>query len=416
MSKLVYKNFFFLFLVQFSNYVLPFLVIPLLTRALGVEGFGKYAFYLGVANLLLVFIRFGFEFSATRQISVNSDNKQKVGEIVGAVIQIKLILFIVTAIIYSLIIFLFKPDQLNGLLLLGGLLLLLGQTLLPIWYFQGMQQMKYVTFYTVVTKIIYVGLLFIVIREKQDYGIAVVIYGLSFFVAGLLSLIQVIRSVPLSGGFMSGKVKEVFNEALPFFTSRVCVTTYTSSITPLIGFIGSPTQVAIYSASEKLYMAAQSLMYPLANALFPHVAKNKDVSLFKKLFVGAVSLMLVGSVIGYFIAPWLIDVLFGAEFYQSTQIFNLHLIALIFVFPSILLGYPLLAALGFSKEANGSVIIGAILFFIIVAGLFLLNLTDATYFVWAVIATEASVFFIRGYMAMTRVFKVNSVKPTLGDV
>ena len=50
MSKLVYKNFFFLFLVQFSNYVLPFLVIPLLTRTLGVEGFGKYAFYLGIAN------------------------------------------------------------------------------------------------------------------------------------------------------------------------------------------------------------------------------------------------------------------------------------------------------------------------------------------------------------------------------
>jgi len=404
-SKLVYKNFFYLFFVQFSNYVLPFLVIPLLTRALGIEGFGKYAFYLGIANLLLVFIRFGFEFSATRQISIHSENKEKVGEIVSAVLQIKFCLFIITALIYSAILIMFKPDQQHNLLLLGGLFLLLGQALLPIWYFQGMQQMKYVTFYTVVTKIIYVGLLFIVIREQQDYGVAVLIYGLSFFVAGLLSIIQVLRSVPLSGGLFSATVKETFKEALPFFTSRICVTTYTSSITPLIGFIGSPTQVAIYSASEKLYMAAQSLMYPLANALYPHVAKNKDIPLFKKLFVGAVSLMLVGSIMGYFIAPWLIAVLFGAEFHQSAEIFNLHLLALIFVFPSILLGYPLLAALGFSKEANGSVIVGSIVFFIIAGGLFFFNFVDAKYFVWAIIVTEATVFFIRGYFAVSRVFK-----------
>jgi len=32
-------------------------------------------------------------------------------------------------------------------------------------------------------------------------------------------------------------------------------------------------------------------------------------------------------------------------------------------------------------------------------------LVDAKYFVWAIIATEATVFFIRGYFAISRVFK-----------
>ena len=78
-----------------------------------------------------------------------------------------------------------KPDEQISLLLLGGALLLIGQMLLPVWYFQGMQQMKYVTFYTVVTKVVYVGSLFAVIRGNSDYGLAVVIYGGAFFVAGV---------------------------------------------------------------------------------------------------------------------------------------------------------------------------------------------------------------------------------------
>lgn len=404
MSKLVYKNFFFLFVVQFSNYVLPFLVIPLLTRALGVEGFGKYAFYLGIANLLLVFIRFGFEFSATRDISIHSDNLEKVGTIVGSVMQIKALLFFLTILLYSVIIILFQTDEQQSLLLLAGGLLLAGQTLLPIWYFQGMQQMKYVTFYTVITKILYVSLLLLLIRDNDDYGVAAVVYGASFFLSGLISFIHVLKQIPVKFTSSLTNTQQTFKDALPFFTSRIFVTAYTSSMIPLLGFIGGPAQVAVYAASEKLYMAAQSIMYPLANSLYPHVAKNKDIKLFKKLFVVALLVVLVGGIIGYFVAPHLIIFLFGAEYAESVQIFNLHMVALVFVFPSIMLGYPLLAALGFSKAANSSVIVGAIIFFIVAAYGYFSGIVDTQYYVWAVISAEASVFFLRAYFSVVRVF------------
>jgi len=415
MSKRVYKNFFFLFIVQFSNYVLPFLVIPLLTRALGLDGFGKYAFYLGIANLLLVFIRFGFEFSATRQISINAEDKSKVGEIVGAVLQVKFLLLVATLAIFSLVVLVFKPDAQNTLLLFGGSLLLTGQMLLPIWYFQGMQQMKYVTFYTVITKIIYVGALFAIIRSNQDYGIAVIIYGTSFFIAGLLSITQVFKQVPIQFCRTGKMVKQVYSEALPFFTSRIFVAAYTSSMLPLIGFIGDSAQVAIYSASEKLYIAAQSIMHPLANALFPHMSKNKDFNLFKKLFGLAMFIVVIGGTVGYFIAPQLIEFLFGVEFSASAEIFNLHIIALIFVFPSMLLGYPLLAALGFSKEANRSVIAGAIVFFIIVIAGYYLGITQTSYFVWAVVIAEALVFIARAYFVFKRVIKPKLIANQVGS-
>ena len=403
MSIRVYKNFFFLFVIQFSNYVLPFLVIPLLTRALGVEGFGKYVFYIGIANLLLVFIRFGFEFSATRQISIHSDDKNKVGEIVSAVIQIKVLLLLLTIFLFYIVINFLKPDEQAQHLMLGGVLLLVGQTLLPVWYFQGMQQMKFVTLYTVVTKITYVALLFLLIRDNEDYGIGVVVYGGAFFVAGLISILHVLKQVNVSFIFNFSLIKSVFLEALPFFTSRVFVTAYTSSMVPLLGFIGGPAQVAIYSASEKLYIAAQSAMFPLANALYPHMAKDRDMPLFKRLFLLAMVVVVLGGLVGYFAAPYFILFLFGSEFIQSTEIFNLHIVALVFVFPSLLLGYPLLAALGFSKEANLSVILGALVFFVIALYGYLTGVVETLYFVWAVIFAEASVLILRAYFALTRI-------------
>ncbi|WP_286265530.1 oligosaccharide flippase family protein [Thalassotalea atypica] len=403
MSRLVYKNFFFLFIVQFSNYVLPFLVIPLLTRALGLDGFGKYAFYIGIGNLLLVFIRFGFEFSATRQISIESENKERVGQIVGAVLAIKTCLLVLTLAVFYLVVFILKPDVQHNILMLGGMFLLSGQMMLPVWFFQGMQQMKFVTFYTVVTKIVYVGLLFLFIRDTSDYGLATVVYGCGFFIAGAISLIHVFKAVPVS--FPTWLlIKDTFKEALPFFSSRVFIMSYTSAMIPLIGFIGTPAQAAIYAASEKLYNAAQSVMYPLANALYPHVAKNKDLSLYKRLFLIAMVVVLFGGVIGYFVAPVIIEFLFGSEFKASADIFSIHLVALVFLFPSMMLGFPLLAALGFSKEANGVVIVGALVFFAIALYGYLSGIVDSQYFVWGVVAAECTVFVLRAYFAKTRVF------------
>ena len=403
MSKHVYKNFAYLFIVQFSNYVLPFLVIPLLTRALGVDGFGKYAFYLGVANLLMVFIRFGFEFSATRQISIHSENKAKVGEIVGAVLLIKLALLLFCLIVFSLVAYIAKPDGLSDQLMLGAALLLTGQMLLPVWFFQGMQQMKYVTFYTVITKITYVSMLFILIRDEADYALGTIVYGGAFFVAGMLSLVHMAKLVPITWPSVAF-TKKTFKEALPFFASRACVTSYTMGMIPLIGFIGTPAQAAIYAASEKLFNAAQSAMYPLANALYPHMAKTKDLALYKKLFLAAMVIVLFGGSIGYFVAPQLILFLFGNGFEASTQIFNIHIIALVFLFPSMMLGMPLLAALGFSKEANGVVVIGAIVFIVIAASGYFLGVVETEFFVWGVVAAEVCVFVLRAYFAKTKVF------------
>lgn len=80
--------------LQLANYILPFLLIPFLTRTLGVSLYGVVAFGLAIVQLACIFTDFGFSLSATRQIATCSHDKILVKKIVGAVHVCKLLLLI----------------------------------------------------------------------------------------------------------------------------------------------------------------------------------------------------------------------------------------------------------------------------------------------------------------------------------
>ena len=85
------------------------------------------------------------------------------------------------------------------------------------------------------------------------------------------------------------------------------------------------------------------------------------------------------------------------EAYKVLRIFCL--IALV-TFPSILLGYPLLGALGHTKAANGSVIIGSIAHIIGLLTLFTLNKMNVYSIACMVLITENVVLGIRAYSVL----------------
>ena len=86
------KNTIMLYILQFSTYLLSFIVVPYETRVLGPEFYGK----LGVAMSIMVYfqliIDFGFIWSATEDVSRNRDDKDYLRRIFSAVTLSKLVL------------------------------------------------------------------------------------------------------------------------------------------------------------------------------------------------------------------------------------------------------------------------------------------------------------------------------------
>jgi len=155
LNKTLVQNFSSLTILQFSNYLFPIITFPYLVRVLGPEKFGLVNFAAAFVAYFNVFTDYGFNLSATKDISINRNNPNKVNEIFSTVLVIKLILSVVSLMVFSLLIFTIPRFSANSEIYFYSFLIVLGAVLFPGWFFQGMEKMKYITVTNVTVKIIW---------------------------------------------------------------------------------------------------------------------------------------------------------------------------------------------------------------------------------------------------------------------
>ncbi|WP_354270898.1 oligosaccharide flippase family protein, partial [Escherichia coli] len=79
--------------MQGTNYLFPLITLPYLIRMLGSDSFGIYAMILAGIQYVNIIVDFGFNFTATKLISIYKNNENEKNKIFTATIIIKFILF-----------------------------------------------------------------------------------------------------------------------------------------------------------------------------------------------------------------------------------------------------------------------------------------------------------------------------------
>lgn len=398
-KKRLLSNFFSLSILQVFTYILPLLILPYLVKVLGVEKFGLVMFAQAFIMFFNILVDYGFNLSATREISLNKDNKEKITEIFSSVMIIKSILIIVSFVILNIMIFSFEKFSTEWELYYLTFLWVVGQAMFPIWYFQGMEKMKYITIINIVSKLLFTILIFIVIKEPSDYMFVPLVNGLGFIVGGLLSLWIVYKNFKQSFVSQSCTIlKTYFIDSSQFFLSRVSITIYTSANAFVLGLFTSNSMVGYYAIAERLYMALQSLYNPITQVLYPYISKEKNTLLFKKIFFIIVIFNTLSILLLFYIDVWLFNILFTKKLgVESILVFEILLIAGLIMVPSILLGYSYLGALGHAKYANKSVIYASIFHLIGISILVLFDVITIYTVAYMVIVTQIIDFTYRVY-------------------
>jgi PST family polysaccharide transporter len=111
-KKRFLKNFFSLAILQGLNYILPLLTLPYLIRVLGAEKFGLLAFATAIIGYFIVLTDYGFNFTATREVSLNIENNEKLNEIFSSVMIIKFMLFIISLFLLTILVIAFEHKNL----------------------------------------------------------------------------------------------------------------------------------------------------------------------------------------------------------------------------------------------------------------------------------------------------------------
>ena len=395
-KKRLMSNFFSLSVLQCANFIIPLMILPYLVRTLGAETFGLVMFAQAFILFFNIIVDFGFSLSGVREVSINRNNHQKLEEIFNAIMEIKLILIGISFIIMLGIVVTFEKFTNDYMLYFITFGWVIGQAIFPIWFFQGIEKMKYITVFKVLAQLLSLVAIVIFVNDPNDYLLVPLFNSLGFMAVGVLSIIIIVKEFKFKFFIPSFNVlSNYFKESSHFFLSRAAVSIYTSSNAFVLGLFTNNTIVGYYSISEKLYIALQALYMPIVSVLYPYISKNRNIKLFKKIFKLAVVFNFVLILGLYFMTPYLVELISGSQIMESIEVFRIFLFVAMIVVPSILIGYPFLSALGYKNYANYSVVVASIVHLSGLLILLFLNLISMYSIVILLILTQLTDLIIR---------------------
>lgn len=362
-KKSLLSNFLSLSVLQALNMLLPLFTLPYLVRVLGIENFGLIN--VAVANIMYfnILVSFGFELSATREISLHQNNPEKLSEIFSSVMIIKFFLALISFIVLTIVILSINIFSQHAWLYFITFGIVIGNLLFPSWFFQGMERMKYITYINVIVKIGFTLLIFAVVKTKDDYIYVPLFNTLGAIIGGIYSLWLVFKIFNIKIIFPNFNIilKQV-KESYQFFLSRVANNGSRYLATTIIGLYFGNILVGYYSTVEKLFYAFMSLAGIVSQTIFPYMSRTKNIIFFKKLFVFIMGISIAVLIPIMYFNEELLLLVFHVKNEILSNIFIIVFSGSIFGIMSTLIGYPLLAAFGYIKYANNSLIYASIIY------------------------------------------------------
>lgn len=346
------NNFISLSSLQIVSYILPLITLPYLVRVLGPEKYGLIAFATAFVTYFQILTDYGFNLSATREISIHRENKAKISEIFSSVMIVKTLLAILSFIILSLIVFIVPQFKTNWQIYFVTFGIVIGYLSLPIWFFQGMEKMKYITVLNISAQLIFTASIFIFIRNSSDYIYVPLINSLGFIVAGILGLYIIFKNFDMK--FKLPKypaIKLQFKEGWHVFISTFAVSLYTNSSIFAVGLFTNNTITGYYAIAEKLMLIIQTFpLSSLLQSLYPRLSKihlknpNKALRLSNRFqYITTISYLLFLPIV-FFLAPLIVTIIAGKPYEEIILAFRILLIAVFFINANAFRIYYLLVA------------------------------------------------------------------------
>jgi len=277
-------NMFWLYLLQGLNYLIPLAVLPYLVRVLGVERYGLVAFAQAFAQYFVILTDYGFNLSATKRIALIRDNPEQVSQLYWSVILIKLALMFLGAVIVATLLVSVPRFRSDAALYAIAYAAVLGNVLFPVWLFQGMEQMRYISIVNGGARIFSALLLFVFVHHPADYTIALGIQSGGLLLAGVAGFWIGIRRFGLSYRPPTRvQLSETLRDGWHLFVSNAAGTLYATSNVFLVGLVAGNVQAGYFSAAERVTRSIQGLLGPVTQALYPHVsglaARSQEIAL-----------------------------------------------------------------------------------------------------------------------------------------
>ena len=337
--KVVMNNAAFLSGLQAITYFLPIIILPYLFRVLGPEKFGLIAFAQSFVQYFIIITDYGFNVSATKEISLCRNEHAKVCKAFSSVMMVKLMLASLSLLILCSIVYFiprFRNDWMVYILSFGTVA---GSTIFPLWFFQGTEKMNYITNLNIIGGIILAFFIFSFVKGPRDYLMVPLANSSVFLITGLLGQYMVVRKFRVSFKLQGYRnFQQQLKAGWEIFISTAAINAYTTTRVFMLGLLTNNNITGFYSIAEKIANACQT--FPLnafSQAIFPRLSqifrrnKAKAFKIMQNLQQITTSISLLCLPLIFIFASWIITLVCGATYAETVLSLRLLIISVFFI-------------------------------------------------------------------------------------
>lgn len=354
--------------------LIGFLTLPIITRALGPEGYGLYSYLFVVVSYFGFFIDFGYLSYGTNRLCDKVDSRT----VIGKIISLQLLTLIIT---YSVLIiagyFIFDSDK--YILILIFSLTYISQIFAIRYYYLANNKLYYNSISELAGQIVYAGLIFLVFTQVHSVIVLIIFSVIQTLVTSIFLFIPYIKknSIKINLNLMDNL--KTLKEAYKLGLSSKAEGITSSFIILCTGIFLNEESVGLYNASNKIYLILLTVVQSMSYALMPVLLNCiKDKNKLKKICLIFYTYLGIGVILSFttfLFSENIILTLFGEKFINSVPVLKCFSITIL-IWPVVMfLGLILLA---FNKYNYLLVVSVSSLILSVVFSLTLINLFGIT--------------------------------------
>lgn len=352
-----------------GEFLFPVITLPYVARVLNADGLGIIQFYNSIISYIILFVSLGIPLYAVRTIAGIKDCIEDLNKNFVEIFVLQLIFVVIGCIIAIILAHNVTRIQtdLTIYLILG--LNILFVPLSSLWFFQGIEDFKYIAIRSLIVKTACVILVFSFVKDSSDiyvYAICLVLINLGNLVLNFKRLgnylhFSIIKQLDID-------LCRHLNPTLRIFILNMSTSLYGYLNPILLGFIANETAVGYYATASQYTMLVLGITSVISTVLIPRLSylfkkeKKDEFDKLGKTIFGFILMFVVPlSFYVCIMAKQIILILCGYGFIPSILVMRLISPVILFIGVTGTLGIQFLFPQGKEKIVIISTLMGAMM-------------------------------------------------------
>lgn len=362
----VITNYLYNLIYQMLVIILPIVTIPYISRVLGADGLGQYAYTNAWVQYFILVGMLGLATYSSREIAYVREDSEKLSQTFWEINFLRFVTLGISMIAYLVIFGVVVESPYKKMYMIQSINILC--SLFDIsWLFIGLENFKKVVIRNTFVKLIGVILIFALVKDSSQ----VWLYSLILAVCQLVGQLIMWRDIPEEIKFVIPKCNNIFKHlrfSIKLFIPQIAINVYTMLDKLMLGGLSTESQVGMYDNVQRIVKVLVTVVTALATVTIPKMAnlyKNKMYNEFKDnvyksfSFVSFIACPMAFGLIG--ISKSFIAWFYGSGFEGILPMFYVGSFLIITLGWSSILGNQVLIATKKEKQFTISVTTGAII-------------------------------------------------------